>query len=482
MTQNKTSIFRTHLPGFYKTLFFLALPIILQQLMQTFVNMLDTIMVGQLGTAEVAAVGLGNQIFFMLNMILFGTASGGSVFIAGIQKVLGIMISFSSFVCILFFTGAFFIPDVLLSLYTKDTVVIAYGAKYLRYISVSYLFLAVSFPFGLSMRAVDHAMLPTVCSAIAIVLNIAFNYIFIFGFDFSLFKVEPMGVAGAAIGTIVARAAETLIMMTYANVRKFEILGPVKNFLNFDRKMILKYVSVALPVLLNESLWGLGITFENSIFAHTGTVAIAAFNITGTVSQLAWVFLIGVGNAAGIILGRKIGAGALEETKLYAYRFVWFVPCVAVFCGMLLFPFSAVLPHFFKGEDFDYLQIARDYEDAGASAISILTEPYFFKGDDEVLYLAKIMLRELAFFYPFNSFCMYFIVGFCRAGGDTKFAAFHDLFWMWCIAIPSGAVAAFVFHASPLVIYPVLLSEGLFKCTVGILRLKSGKWLKDVTG
>ena len=118
---------------------------------------------------------------------------------------------------------------------------------------------------------------------------------------------------------------------------------------------------------------------------------------------------------------------------------------------MLLFPFSAVLPH-------------------------------FFKGDDEVLYLAKIMLRELAFFYPFNSFCMYFIVGFCRAGGDTKFAAFHDLFWMWCIAIPSGAVAAFVFHASPLVIYPVLLSEGLFKCTVGILRLKSGKWLKDVTG
>ena len=460
MTQNKTSIFRTHLPGFYKTLFFLALPIILQQLMQTFVNMLDTIMVGQLGTAEVAAVGLGNQIFFMLNMILFGTASGGSVFIAqfwgkkdiaGIQKVLGIMISFSSFVCILFFTGAFFIPDVLLSLYTKDTVVIAYGAKYLRYISVSYLFLAVSFPFGLSMRAVDHAMLPTVCSAIAIVLNIAFNYIFIFGFDFSLFKVEPMGVAGAAIGTIVARAAETLIMMTYANVRMFEILGPVKNFLNFDRKMILKYVSVALPVLLNESLWGLGITFENSIFAHTGTVAIAAFNITGTVSQLAWVFLIGVGNAAGIILGRKIGAGALEETKLYAYRFVWFVPCVAVFCGMLLFPFSAVLPH-------------------------------FFKGDDEVLYLAKIMLRELAFFYPFNSFCMYFIVGFCRAGGDTKFAAFHDLFWMWCIAIPSGAVAAFVFHASPLVIYPVLLSEGLFKCTVGILRLKSGKWLKDVTG
>lgn len=464
MLEKRTALLKTHLPGFYKTLFYLAVPIILQNLMQTFVNMLDTIMVGQLGAAEIASVGLGNQIFFILNMILFGISSGGSIFISqfwgkndisGIQKTLGIMLLFSVSVASVFMLAALLAPEFLISLYSKDTAVISLGSKYLRLVAASYIFMAVSFPFQIAFRSTDHAYLPMICTVISILLNAFFNYLFIFGAEFSFFgihvRVPAMGVSGAAIGTVIARTAETAVLFSYAFLKKFEIFSSLKSFVQFNRNFMLKYASIALPVIFNESLWGLGITFQNSIFAHAGTNAIAAFNITGTISQLTWVFFIGVGNAAGIILGKKIGAGNFEETKLYAYRFAWFLPACAIFFGLLLYPLSLLLP-------------------------------YLFKVGAETLFQAKCMLLELICFYPFNAFCMFFIVGFCRAGGDTKYAAFHDIFWMWCVAIPLGCAAAFAFHLEPRFIYLFLFTESILKTAAGLLRLKSGKWIKDITG
>lgn len=460
MTKKSTSLIRTHLPGFYKTLFSLAVPITLQNLMQVFVNMLDTIMVGQLGAAEIAAVGLGNQIYFILTMILFGTSSGGAIFISqfwgkrdigGIQKTLGIMLGFSIFVSIIFTAAALFAPTFLIGLYSKDSVVIFYGAKYLRYVAISYIFLAITFPLEFAFKSTSHAYLPMICTAISIILNAVFNYIFIFGLETDFFTVAPMGVTGAAIGTVISRAVGTTVLLLYSYLKKFEILGSFKNYFSFSKKFVLKYISVALPVLLNETAWGMGITFQNSIFAHKGTDAIAAFNITGTISQLTWVFFIGTGNAAGIILGKKIGSGNFEEAKLYTYRFAWFLPACAAVIGLFLFPLSATLP-------------------------------YIFNVENSILMQAKKMLTELICFYPFNAFCMFFIVGFCRAGGDTKYAAFHDIFWMWCVAIPAGYIAAFVFHLPASFIYLCLLSEGLLKTFAGLLRLKSGKWLRDITG
>ncbi len=459
MLKTKDSLIRTHLPGFYKILFSLAVPIILQNLMQTFVNMLDTIMVGQLGTAEIASVGLGNQVFFILNMICFGISSGGSIFIsqfwgkkdiAGIHKTLGIMLSFVCFVALIFTLLALFVPEILIGLYSRDAIVIAYGAKYLRTIAISYVFLAICYPVEFALKSTGHAYLPMICTIIAIVLNTAFNYIFIFGFDFYFFSIESLGVTGAAIGTLIARIVQAVVLVTVVFKKKFEILGPIKNYFAWTKKFLLNYVSVALPVLLNESIWGLGITFEQAIFARAGTNAIAAMNITGTISQLTWVFFMGVGNAAGIILGKKIGEGSVKDAKLYAYRFAWFVPACAVFFGLCLIPLSCLLP-------------------------------FLFKVDANTLEQAKRMLYVLVFFYPMNSFCMFFIVGFCRAGGDTKYAAFHDIFWMWCVAIPAGCLAAFVFHWEPYLIYLCLLTESIFKSIAGLLRLISGKWIKDVT-
>ncbi|MFA6857025.1 MAG: MATE family efflux transporter [Treponema sp.] len=451
------------LPGFYSTLFTIAVPIILQNLLQTFVNMLDTIMVGQLGSAQIAAVGLGNQVFFMLNMILFGISSGGSIFVAqfwgkkdisGIRRTLGITLSLSFAVSVVFAAGALFFPRALIGLYSHDPLVIELGAQYLRLVGISYPLMAVSFAYQLAFRATEHVKLPMVSTAVSFGVNAFGNWILIFGMHADVFGlhfvIPAYGVKGAAVATVFSRIVELVITLGWAYHKKFEAAGSVRELLSFDRGFLARFIRIALPVIINESVWGFGITAQNSIFAHAGTNAIAAFNITGTISQLTWVFFIGVGNGAGIIIGKKIGEGDENMARRYAARFAWFMPLMAVGLGTLLYPLSLLLPHIFN------------------------VEP-------EIIRQAQYMLRILMCLYPANAFNMCFIVGICRSGGDTVYAGFNDIFWMWAVAIPLGCFAAFVLHWDPFMIYACLQTEQLLKMSAGLLRLKSGRWLHNVT-
>ena len=451
------------LEKFYPTLFKTAVPIILQNLMQTFVNMLDTIMIGQLGSNEIAAVGLGNQVFFMLNMILFGISSGGSIFIAqyfgrknveGIRRSTGIMLVFSAAAALVFSAGAVFFPSALMRFYSSDASVIALGEKYLRIAGFSYILIALSFPFQLAFRSTNHVILPTLATAVALVMNISLNWLLIFGFSFSFcgfsISINAMGVQGAALATVISRLAEFVILVTASYRRKYEPCGTFRELFSFSKSSLAGFLKVAFPVMINEALWGFGITLQNSVFSHAGTDIIAAFNITGTISQLTWVFFIGVGNAAGIILGHKIGEGNQPLAKSYAKRFAWFMPLTAVFIGAFLFPLSRLLP-------------------------------FFFKVEPGIIHLAQQMLFVLMCFYPVNAFNMFFIVGMCRAGGDTIYAAVNDIGWMYLVALPLACVAAFVFKMPGWVIYIAANTEQVLKAGSGIVRLHNGKWCKSVT-
>jgi putative MATE family efflux protein len=454
----------TAIPGFYSTLFSIAIPITLQNLLQTFVSMLDTIMVGQLGSVEIAAVGLANQIFFVLNMILFGISSGGSVFIAqfwgkkdisGIRHTLGITLSLSFIVSIVFTAGAVFFPRSLIGLYSHDERVIELGAQYLRYVGLSYPLMAISLAYQIAFRSTGHVNLPMISTAVSFLVNAFGNWILIFGvnrqFSGMHLFIPALGVQGAAIATVIARIVELAITLGYSYRHHFEAAGPLHRLLSFNRNFIARFLKIAFPVIVNESLWGLGITMQNSIFSHASTDAIAAFNITGTISQLTWVFFIGVGNGAGIIIGKKIGEGHNNEARRYANRFAWFMPVMAVVIGILLFPLSLALPYLFK-----------------------VVEP-------GIIRQGQLMLRILMCMYPENAFNMCYIVGICRSGGDTIYAAFNDIFWMWAIALPLGACAAFIWHCEPYQIYLFLQIEQILKLITGLLRLKSGKWLHNVT-
>ncbi len=451
------------LSSFYKNLALIALPIILQNLLQTFINMLDTIMVGQLGSVEIEAVRLGNQIFFMLNMVVFGISSGGSIFITqywgrhdfdGIKKTTGVILFFALASSIIFTSLCLLLPEKIISLYSNDSEVINLGAKYLRMVSLCYPFFALSFCFQMAFRSTEHVYLPTACTAISMTINLICNYLFIFGFDLTSSGIPlvfpPLGVIGAAIGTIIARIIESLIAVPYSYAKKFEPCGNLKELLGFDGGFLLRLVKIALPVLLSETLWGLGITFQNGIYARTGTQAIAAFNITNTVSQLTWIFFIGVGNASAILIGKRIGAGENEAAKAYAHRFAWFMPLMGLILGTFLIPLSYLLPKLFNVEG-------------------------------EVISIARMMLYLMAFLYPFRSFNMLMIVGVCRAGGDTVFSMIIDNGAMWLISIPLAMAGAFIFHFPIWGIFLCLESEQFLKMILGAFRMKSGKWLRNVT-
>ena len=437
--------------GFYSSLVAIAIPISLQALLQNFVNMLDTIMIGRLGSVEIAAVGLGNQIFFILNMILFGITSGGGVFIAqfwgkkdlaGIRKSLGLMTLIAFVVSFIFTILCLLIPNQLIRLYSPDPQVIKVGGSYLRFVCLSYVPTAISFSTTLALRSTERVKLPLVCTSISLFTNLIANYLLIF--------VAGLGVIGAAIATVISRIIELVILATWSYSHKYEICGKLKELLGFNRYFIVKFLKIAFPVIINETFWGLGTSVYNAIFAHAGTNAFTAYSITGTISQLTWVFCMGFGNGIGVLIGKRIGEKKIEEAKTYAKRSMWFMPLIGAFVGVFLVPLSKLLP-------------------------------VFFNVDQEIIKTATAILMILIFVYPFNSFCMNWIVGVCRAGGDTVFSAVAEIVVLWCVAIPLGYVAAFVLHLPAPMIYLFFCSESIVKAIIGAIRVLSGKWLHEVT-
>ena len=439
------------LKGFYSSLVAIAIPVSMQSLLQNFVNMLDTVMIGRLGSVEIAAVGLGNQIFFILNMLLFGITSGGGVFIAqfwgkkdinGIRKSFGLMTLIAAFAAVVFTLLGLFIPYKMISLYSPDPQVVKVGGDYLRIVCLSYIPTAISFSITLSLRCTERVKLPLVCTSVSLLTNAGANYLLIF--------TAGLGVKGAAIATIFSRLVELLILVIWSYSHDYEVCGKIRELLGFDWNFGLKYIKIAIPVIINETFWGIGTSVYNAIFAHAGTDSFTAYSITGTISQLTWVFCMGFGNGIGVLIGKRIGEKKLEEARAYALRSMWFMPVIGACVGVLLLPLSKLLP-------------------------------FLFNVEPEIIKTATSILMILIFVYPFNSFCMDWVVGVCRAGGDTVFSAVAELVVLWCVSIPLGYVAAFVLHLPAPMIYLFITSESLVKAVIGAIRIVSGKWLHEVT-
>ena len=440
---------------FYRGLFALAIPIMLQNLVNTLVNMLDTIMVGRLGTVEIAALGLGNQVFFLYNIILFGICSGGAIFTAqfwgkgdipGIRKNLGFCLTLNLAVAVLFTLGAAFFPEVLIGVYSRDQAVIRVGAAYLRIISFSLIPFAVSTAFVLTLRSVEKVRLAIVGSVIALLLNGVLNYLFIFGKG----PIPAMGVEGAALATVIARYVETLVLVIVSYSLRYTPAGRLRELFGFNRYYARQFFRVTLPVIANEIFWSLGITVQNIIFARTDTESIAAFNITGTVSQLTWVLFMGLGNGVAVLIGKKIGEQDEKTARDYASRIVRFAPLLSLGAAMILFYLSRFLP-------------------------------FVFNVNPQTLNAASQMFIILCCSYPFKAFNMSMVIGICRAGGDTVFCVVYDLVMMWFVALPLAAFAAFVLKTPVWIIYLCVIMEEPLKAILGLWRFKSGKWLHNVT-
>lgn len=439
---------------FYKSLFAIAIPIMLQNLVNSFVNMVDTVMIGRLGTVEIAAVGLGNQFFFTFNMILFGICSGSAIFTAqfwgkrdipGIRINTGFSLILNLFVALIFTLGGLCFPEGILRIYSRDSAVIVAGAAYIKTLAPSFIPFGISFVFVQTLRSTEKVRLAMVSTLIALSINVGLNYLFIFGFG----PVPAMGVVGAAIATVVARFTEMGILVGVSYARRYPLAGSFRELTAFSRSFIGHFFSIVSPVVLNEFIWSLGVMLENIIIARTHTDAIAAFNITNTFSQLTWVVFIGLGNGVAVLIGKKIGEGDEKTARNYAHRITRFAPLLAGGAALIILSFSRFLPLIFR---------------VNRSVFSIIDR----------------MFLILACVYPFRAFNMSMVVGICRSGGDTRFCILYDVLFMWVVSIPLAAAASFMFNAPVWVAYLCICVEDPIKMLLGLWRLKTGKWLHNV--
>jgi putative MATE family efflux protein len=440
---------------FYKDLFAISAPIMLQSLVNSFVNMVDTVMVGRLGTVSIAAVGLANQVFFFFSIILFGICSGGAIFTAqfwgkkdipGIRKNTGLCIILNTFVALVFTLLILTIPEKIMGIFSRDSAVIKEGTEYLSALSPSFIPFGISFVFIHTLRSVEKVRLAMVTTIIALSVNVVLNYILIFGMG----SVPAMGVTGAAIATVIARYSEVILLVAVSYAKGYAPAGNFRELMGFDSSFVTRFFKVITPVILNETFWSLGITLQSVVFARTDTDAIAAFNITKTFSQLTWVVFMGLGNGVAVLVGKRIGEGEEQAARDYADRITMFVFLLAFCAALVLLPMSKLLPH-------------------------------IFNINAQTLAHTVSMFVILCFAYPPKAFNMAMVVGVCRAGGDTVFCAIYDVVVMWLVSLPAAAVASFVFHAPIWLIYLCIMSEDVFKMILGLWRLKSGKWLHNVT-
>ncbi len=446
-------------PEYYRALFRLALPIAFQSLITSSLNFVSVVMIGQLGEVPIASVGLANQVWFLLNLMLFGIASGSAMFTAqlwgkkdihNIRRVVGLTVRLGLAAALIFFIIARFFPEAALRVYSSDPQVIATGSRYLRIMGWTFGFYALTAVFSMALRAVGNVRLPVAVSTSALILDVLIAYPLIFGVKF--LGIPALGVEGVAIAGVIARVIEccVLLFFIYKNRSNPIAAGP-RYLLEFDWEFIKRVMKPVLPVIANEVLWSFGITTYNAIYGHIGTNAVAAINIISTIDQVAFVVFLGVGNATAILVGNLIGQGKTQKAFTYAGRSLVLQAAGALLVGMLVIAFAPLI-----------LQ--------------------FYRVDPEVLFYARRLLIVLGLAMWVRASNHMIIIGILRSGGDTRFSLVLDGLVIWFVGVPITAAGAFLLHLPVYLVYALTLTEELTKVTIGLKRYFSKKWINDLTG
>jgi len=433
----------------------LAAPIMLQNLVFSSLGLVDGLMIGQLGEDAVAAVGVANQVFFLMQLLLFGITSGTAIFIAQywgqkdlkrIQSVMGLSLLMSLAGSALFSLIAIFAPLKVLGVYTTDPAVLQQGESYLRTVALSYIFTAVTFTYSATLRSTENVRLPMAISLLALSINTFLNYGLILGnFGFPAFEVR-----GAAIATVISRSIETILLIFLLYRQKTPAAASLNSLLNFGLLPIKKFFKTSLPVIATEIAWSFGIASYNIVYARIGTESIAAINIASTLNRLIFVVFIGLGNACAIMLGNRIGAGEDELAQDYGKKFLFIGAVGATLLGLMMTTLANPLLLFYK--------------------VSATTIEYTFK-----------ILLAMAISLPIRSLNFIILIGILRSGGDTRFAFLADAGMVWLVGVPLALLGAFIFKLPVYWVYPLVLIQEVVTVSLGLNRFLSKKWIHVLT-
>lgn len=448
--------------AFYRYLIFLAFPMIVQNGITSFVSFLDNIMVGQIGTEPMSGVAIVNQLFFVFNICIFGGVSGAGIFSAqffgkGDYEGQKYTFRFKLYACLLITALAcvlfHFLDEPLISLYLNDEgsvgntrLALSYGKEYLAIMILGLLPFAVSQTYVSTIRETGQTFVPMVSGIVAVITNLVLDYVLIFG----AFGTPELGVAGAAIATVIARYTECLIVVVWAHRHLYKnpyLIGVYKG-LRIPGSILADIFRKGLPLMFNEMLWAVGMAVIVQCYAVRGLEVVAAQNISSTISNLFNIVYLQLGNCISIVVGQKLGAGQLEEAKDADNKIIFFDVACCACISVIMILLGGLFPEIYK------------------------TEP-------GIKALAKNFIIISAMAMPLCAFshCSYFTL---RSGGKTIVTFLFDSVYTWVVMIPYAFVLSHFTTLSITMVFFLVSFTEIIKVIIGFFMIKSNVWLQNI--
>ena len=450
-------------PEFYKTVFALALPIALQSLITIGVNMLDTIMVGELGENALSATSLANSFISIYHIFCMGLGMGASVLVSrfwgmktahhdeekasvALRQTVCLMLRLAVSLAALFAIATLIMPKTIMRMYTPEQTIIDLGSVYFKWSIVTYFFLGTSLVTTIVLRSVGQVKLPLFVSIGAFFVNLLANYTFIFG----KFGAPRMEVAGAALGTLIARLFEAGMILGYLFIKDKKILFRVKDIFMKTGSLLGEYIRISIPVLISDGILAIGNNSVAMVIGRLGATFVAANAITSVTQQLSTVVIQGVSQAGAIVTGQTLGRDGREKTMIQGWLFLGL--------GFGLGAISALF-------------------------IMIVSNPIIntYNVSLETKQIARQLMNAISLIIIFRATNSIMTKGVLRGGGDTKMLMVTDNVFLWVLSLPLGILAGFVFHWSAFWIYVCLNSADVVKTIWCVFRLKSEKWIKKIS-
>ncbi|MFW8630482.1 MATE family efflux transporter [Vibrio natriegens] len=441
---------------FFPRLFSIALPFALQLLLYAVLGLVDIMMVGQLGETEVAAVGLSNRIFYFNLVLILGITGGVNVLAAqyygsgdeaGIRRCVVQAVMAVTLISLPFIALYSIHPRLFLHLASEDAPLVLLSAEYMQITGVSLLFTCLVVPIEAALRATGDSKTPTIISLISVALNIALNWLLIFG----NLGFPELGVAGSAWGTTIARLLQTVCIVGLI-WRKKQWLIPTQNDVEnaLSRKNIRLFAAIAIPVMLHDGGWALGTLVYAFIYGQMSVEALAIMSLLSPLENCLYAFFLGFALACSTMLGHELGANRYHQAWSQSKVFLWLGTGVAVLVGIVLYLLREEIV------------------------------PLFGKLNEQTLTNAIYVLAVLASALCIKVFNTVAVIGVLRSGGDIKFAALFNLFCMWCIGIPLVYLSALQWLWPLYLVYLISMTEEVVKAGLAIYRVLQRKWLNNL--
>lgn len=447
-----------HDKTFYRTFAVLTLSLALQNLLTYSVNLADNVMLGRFSQDALSGASLCNQLQFFLQMLVQGVGEGvvvlgarywGKRDLKHIPHIIGAGLRFGIVIAVAMFIAALLFPQQIIRLMSNDPAITEQAVQYLRIICFTYVIFALTNMLTASLRAIGVVKIGYIISFSTLCINICLNYILIYGH----FGAPSLGIRGAAIATLVSRTVELVIVLWYLKFREHTLALNWRKLLFIDTSYIRDYVQVSLPVLVTQALWGLSSIAQTAILGNMrdSAMVVPANSISVLVFQILSVVGYGAASAAAILTGRTLGEGHKDRIAQTAFTFQVIFCGIGVCTGLLIWLSRGLV-----------LQI---YDTLTPEAARLTAQ-----------FIAVLAVTSVGTCYQMAADC-----GILRAGGDTRFAMWNNMVFTWLICLPCAALSAFVFELPPVVVFFCLKMDQLGKCPVIFWRVRSKKWVKQIT-